>query len=98
MQYIEQFMAQPYADAILLVVGGLLSLIGFYKVVRKGFALVFWLILFAVGFFPVVYVFKGSDADFLAQARSSVEGIGSSVPAIKDDVLKIWCDKLDAAG
>ena len=71
MEYVQQFMAQPYADAILLVAGGLLSIIGFYKVVSKGFALVFWLILFAVGMFPVMYVFKGSDVDFLAQVLTT---------------------------
>jgi len=85
MQYIEQFMAQPYADAILLVVGGLLSLIGFYNVVRKGFALVFWLILFAVGFFPVVYVFKGSDP----VKQRPVNPVNSGGPS--PDILKNQC-------
>ena len=82
----------------MLVGGGLISLIGFFQVVRKGFALLFWLLLFAVGMFPVMYVFKGSDMDFLAQARQHVASVGSLAPGISDDVVRLWCDKLDAAG
>jgi len=44
-----------------------------------------------------MYVFKGSDADFLTSTRDRVADIGSLVPGVGDDVLKVWCDKLDAA-
>lgn len=82
----------------MLIVGALVAFLGFIQVVRKGFALVFWLVLFTAGMFPVVYVFKGSDVDFIASARSRVGDIGSLAPGIRDDVLKVWCDKLDEAG
>lgn len=98
MEQIQQFLAHPQADFVLLIVGGLLALTGFIQVVRKGFALVFWLLLFAAGLLPVMYVFKGSDVDFLTSTRDKVADIGSLAPGIRDDVLKVWCDKLDAAG
>ena len=98
MEQIQQFLSQPYADVVLLIIGGLLALTGFVQVVRKGFALVFWLVLFAVGMFPVMYVFKGSDVDFLTSTRDSVSNISGLAPGIRNDVLKVWCDKLDAAG
>ena len=98
MELIQEFLAHPQSDLVLLVTGALLSLVGFIQVVRKGLALVFWLVLFAAGLFPLMYVFKGSDADFLTSARDRVSDIGSMAPGIRDDVLKVWCDKLDAAG
>lgn len=98
MELVQQFLAHPQSELIMLVVGSVLSLIGFVQVVRKGFALVFWLVLFAAGMFPVMYVFKGSDVDFLTSARNSVSEIGNMAPGIRDDVLKVWCDKLDEAG
>lgn len=98
MELVQQFLAHPQSELIMLIAGSLLSLLGFIQVVRKGFALVFWLVLFAVGMFPVMYVFKGSDVDFLASARNHVNDIGSLAPGIRDDVLKVWCDKLDEAG
>jgi len=97
MEQIQQFLAHPQADFFLLIGGGLLTLVGFIQVVRKGFALFFWLLLFAAGLLPVMYVFKGSDADFLTSTRDRVADIGSLVPGVGDDVLKVWCDKLDAA-
>lgn len=97
MELIREFLAHPQSDLVLLVVGTLLTLVGFFQVVRKGFALVFWLVLFAAGLFPLMYVFKGSDADFLTNTRARVTDIGSMAPGIRDDVLKVWCDKLDAA-
>jgi len=97
MELVQQFLAHPQSDLVMLIVGSILSLIGFIQVVRKGFALVFWLVLFAAGMFPVMYVFKGSDVDFLTSAKNSVGDITSLAPGIRDDVLKIWCDKLDEA-
>lgn len=98
MELVQQFLAYQHSDIIMLIAGSLLAFIGFVQVVRKGFALVFWLVLFAVGMFPVMYVFKGSDADFLASARNHVGDLGNLAPNIRDDVLKVWCDKLDEAG
>jgi hypothetical protein len=98
MEYVQQFLNSEHAEIIMLVVGSVLTVFGFIQVVRKGFALVFWLLLFAAGLIPLVYVFKGSDMDFLVSTRNQVSEIGSRVPGIKDDVLKVWCDKLDAAG
>ena len=98
MAIVQEFLAYPHSDLIVLVAGGLLSIIGFYQVVRKGFALFFWLLLFAAGLIPVVYVFKGSDADFISQTREQIVGIGTLVPGIRDDVMRVWCDKLDEAG
>ncbi|MFK7860736.1 MAG: hypothetical protein AB8B64_18105 [Granulosicoccus sp.] len=97
MELVQQFLAHPQSEIIMLVVGSILALTGFIQVVRKGFALVFWLVLFAVGMFPVMYVFKGSDADFLTSARNHVTDIGNMAPNVADDVIKIWCDKLDEA-
>lgn len=98
MEQIQQILAHPQADFVLVVVGGVLTLIGFIQVVRKGFALFFWLLLFAAGLLPLMYVYQGSNMDFLANTRDKVADIGSLAPGIRDDVLKVWCDKLDAAG
>ena len=98
MATVQEFLAYPHSDLILLVAGGLLTITGFLQVVRKGFALFFWLLIFAAGLIPVVYVFKGSDADFLSQTRDQVVGVGNLAPGIRDDVIKVWCDKLDEAG
>ena len=98
MALVQEFLAYPHSDLILLVAGGLLTIIGFLQVVRKGFVLFFWLLIFAAGLIPVIYVFKGSDADFLSQTRNQVVGIGNLAPGIRDDVIKVWCDKLDEAG
>jgi len=98
MDQIQQLLAHPQADFVLLIVGGLLTLIGFIQVVRKGFALVFWLLLFAAGLLPVMYVFKGSDTSFLASTRDRVTDIGSLAPDIRDELLQGWCDKYDASG
>ena len=98
MAVVQEFLAYPHSDLILLVAGGLLTIIGFLQVVRKGFLLFFWLLIFAAGLIPVVYVFKGSDVDFLSQTRNQVVGIGNLAPGIRDDVIKVWCDKLDEAG
>ena len=98
MAVVQEFLAYPHSDLILLVAGGLLTIIGFFQVVRKGFALFFWLLIFTAGLIPVVYVFKGSDVDFLSQTRDQVVGIGNLAPGIRDDVIKVWCDKLDEAG
>jgi len=98
MELLQQFLEHPQAELVMLIGGGLLSLFGFIQVVRKGFALVFWLVLFAAGMFPVMYVFKGSDADFLASARNHVSDLGNMAPTVRDDVLKVWCDKLEEAG
>ena len=98
MALVQQFLAYPHSDLILLVGGGLLTIVGFFKVVRKGFALFFWLIIFTAGLIPVVYVFKGSDVDFLSQTRDRAIIAGNLAPGIRDDVLKVWCDKLDEAG
>jgi len=92
MELIQQYLDHPNADTILLVVGIVLVTIGFVQVVRKGFALVFWLILFTAGILPLMYVFQGSDSDFLTDATTRV---GSLVPGVADDVIKVWCDKLD---
>ena len=98
MESIQQFLAYEHAEIFMLIGGTILTVFGFFQVVRKGLALVFWLFLFAAGLVPLVYVFKGSDMDFLESTRHQVTDLGANMPAIKDDVLKVWCDKLDAAG
>ena len=98
MELVQQLLAHPHADVIMLFVGGFLAIIGFVQVVRKGLSLVFWLGLFSIGLFSVTYVFKGSDIDFMAHTQNRVAEFGSLVPGIRDDVLEVWCTKLDEAG
>lgn len=95
MESVQEFLNHPHADVVLMVVGGLLTVIGFWMVVRKGLALLFALIIFGTGVIPLTYVFKGSDIDFLNNAFGRIGEAGSIVPGIRDDVLKSWCDKLD---
>ncbi len=98
MEQVQQFLEHPNADLIMFVLGAILAFFCFIQIVRKGAALMLYLVLFIVGMFPVMYAFKGSDADFLANARDRVSEYGGLVPGIKDDVLAAWCTKLDEAG
>ncbi len=98
MELVEQLLAHPQSGAFLFIGGLILSIFGFIQIVRKGLALVLYLMLFAVGMFPVVYAFKGSDMDFLANARAQVSDISGLPMGLKDDVIKAWCNKLDEAG
>lgn len=98
MELVQQFLEHPQSGVFLFFGGLALSIFGFIQIVRKGLALVLYLMLFAVGMFPVMYAFKGSNVDFLANARSQLTEYGSLAPGIKDDVMKAWCDKLDEAG
>ena len=92
MGLLQQLLNSPHTSSVLVVIGAILTVIGFYQVVRKGFALFFWLFLFAIGIVPLVYVYKGSDLDFIS---GNLVEAGSQIPEIKDDLLKVWCDKFD---
>lgn len=92
MEQLQQLLDHPQFETALLVACGLLSFIGFIQVVRKGFAFVLWLMLFAVGIFPLMYVLEGSDVDFLANVSSRISGL---TPEIADEFIQDWCNKLD---
>ena len=98
METVQELLAHPMADTVMLLVGVLLVIVGFVQVVRKGLSLVLWLALFGIGLFSVTYVFKGSDIDFMTHTQNQVADFGSLVPGIRDDVLELWCTKLDEAG
>jgi len=97
MELIQEALSHEYADTFLVVFGVLFTVIGFVQVVRKSFALVLWLMLFAIGVFALAYVFKGSDIDFLKDTVNSVTQAGGLMPGIGDDVLRLMCEKLDSS-
>ncbi len=95
MEMLETLLDHPHAEALGLLFFGTLCLIGLVQVVRKGLALVLWLVMFTVGLLPVAYILSGSDSAFLNSARDAVTDARSSAPGIGSNVIKRWCATLD---
>lgn len=91
----NQILNYQYINEILIGIGALLVLVGFFKIVRNGLRIILWILLTALGCFGVAYGLDRSTNP--ATANLSAE-LGSFVEPGKEffiEKLQNVCQSLD---
>jgi hypothetical protein len=88
----EDLMSQMNANPeIVLIVGGIISLVGAYKIITKGFALAIWMVLLVVGVSLTDYGLTETGTSISPELKAKISKLSGSGQTISEETLKQLC-------
>lgn len=91
----KDFLNFQYSSEVLIAIGAILALIGFYKVVRNSIRIIVWVLLMCIGAYGVAYGVDRSSSSFTINLTNELKALVDPGREMSVEAMRTFCMGLD---